>query len=129
VSRPLARALTAMVVACVAAAGWAQTTPASSVPASAATLSREQFVGYAGKVRAAILPHILEPEGLEGNPRAEIKVTTRPDGEVVDAELTRSSGQPAWDAAVRRAVLKAHRVPLDINGRVPPVLYLVFTPR
>lgn len=125
--RPLAKVLIVMAVACGATAGWPQATPA--VPTLAATPSRTQLASYAGKVRAAILPHILEPEGLEGNPRAEIKVTTRPSGEVVDAELTRSSGQPAWDAAVRRAVLKANRIPLDIDGTLPPVLYLVFSPR
>lgn len=115
-------------LAALAMAGAVMPTLAQPVSAPGPGV-KAPVVGYAGKVRAAILPYVLEPEGLEGNPSAEIKVTTHPDGTVVDVELTRSSGQPAWDVAVRRAVLKARRIPLDIDGKVPPVLYLVFSPR
>ena len=59
---------------------------------------------------------------------AQVKVTTRPDGEVVDAELVQSSGYSSWDKSVRIAVLKAGRIPLDVDGRVPPVLFITFRP-
>ena len=65
---------------------------------------------------------------MEGNPAAQVKVTTRPDGEVVDAELVQSSGYSSWDKSVRIAVLKAGRIPLDVDGRVPPVLFITFRP-
>lgn len=86
-------------------------------------------MSYAQRIRAAILPHIAFANESDGNPVAEVKVTTRPDSEVIDVELIESSGNKDWDRAVRRAVLKAGRIPLDINGKVPPVLIISFRPK
>lgn len=83
---------------------------------------------YAQRIRAAILPYVVLVDPVEGNPAAEVKVTTRSDGEVIDAELVGSSGYPSWDKSVRIAVLKAGRIPLDVDGKVPPVLLITFRP-
>jgi len=103
------------------------TTPTAAAPA-ATIEARPQGPSYAQRVRAAILPYIVLAEPMEGNPAAQVKVTTRPDGEVVDAELVQSSGYSSWDKSVRIAVLKAGRIPLDVDGRVPPVLFITFRP-
>ncbi len=91
--------------------------------------SEPQGLNYGQKIRAAILPYIDLAEPIEGNPVAQVKVTTRPDGEVVDAEVVQSSGYPRWDKAVRIAVLKVERIPLDVDGKVPAVLYIHFRPK
>ncbi len=83
---------------------------------------------YAQRIRSAILPYVVLVEPVEGNPAAEVRVTTRSDGEVVTAELVGSSGYPSWDKSVRIAVLKAGRIPLDVDGKVPPVLFITFRP-
>lgn len=84
---------------------------------------------YAQRVRAVILPYILLPDDVEGNPVAEIRVSTRPNGEVIDAEVIVSSGSESWDKSVRRAVLKANRMPRDVDGKVPSVLIISFRPK
>jgi colicin import membrane protein len=100
---------------------------AAAVPPVAASQTHE--VGYVQRIRAAILPHILLPDDVEGNPVAQIRVTTRPNGEVIDAEVVVSSGSESWDKSVRKAVLKADRIPLDVDGKVPPVLTISFRPK
>lgn len=105
----------------------------SSIQASCSfpTASKSQLedLSYAQRIRAAILPYIVLAEPVDGNPTAQVKVTTRPDGGVVEAELVESSGYPSWDESVRIAVLKASRIPLDTDGRVPPVLIISFRPK
>ena len=108
--------------------GAAPATPAAAAPA-AMNKSLPQGPSYAQRIRAAILPYIVLAEPIEGNPAAQVKVTTRPNGEVVDAELVESSGFPGWDESVRLAVLKAGRIPFDVDGKVPPVLVISFRPK
>jgi hypothetical protein len=91
--------------------------------------SASSSVSYADKIRAAIRPHIVQTEEIDGNPVAEIKVTTNADGEIIDTELVVSSGNPSWDRAVRIAVIKAGRMPLDVNGKVPKIMTLAFRPK
>jgi colicin import membrane protein len=55
---------------------------------------------------------IIEPPGLQGNPQVELDVTVLPGGEVLDVKTRKGSGQPAWDAAVERAVRRAQPLPL-----------------
>lgn len=81
---------------------------------------------YGAKVRQAIKPYINFAESIEGNPVAEVEVLTEPNGMIRNIRLLKSSGVSHWDQAVLVAVQKAERIPLDANGRVPPVLTLVF---
>lgn len=85
--------------------------------------------GYAGIVNAWIRPHIVYSGSTEGNPRAEVRVRAAPDGTVLQVQIIRSSGTPAWDEAVVRALHKAQRLPRDANGAAPPPeLLFVFRP-
>lgn len=81
---------------------------------------------YAQKIQDAIKPHIVPTEPVEGNPSVNIKVTTRPSGEIINAEVVESNGYPTWDRAVLTAVLKAGSIPLDVENKVPPVIYINF---
>jgi colicin import membrane protein len=54
---------------------------------------------------------ILPPD-LQGNPEAIFDVVQLPTGEVLSTRLVKSSGNPAYDAAVERAILKSSPLPL-----------------
>ena len=59
---------------------------------------------------------IIEPPGLQGNPQVELDVTVLPGGQLLDVKTRKGSGQPAWDAAVERAVRKAEPLPLPLDA-------------
>ena len=39
-----------------------------------------------------------------------------------------SSGSPAWDETVLRAIDKTEVLPKDVDGRVPPTIIIAFRP-
>lgn len=64
------------------------------------------------RIRSKVKSKIIEPPNLTGNPQAEFDVTLMPTGEVLNVRLARSSGVPAYDSAVERAIYKAQPLPL-----------------
>lgn len=67
---------------------------------------------YIAKVRAKIRGNIVLPPDLRGNPEAVFEVSQLPTGEVLSpVRLKRSSGNPALDAAIERAILKSSPLP------------------
>jgi colicin import membrane protein len=85
-------------------------------------LAQQQAAAQAGEVDKykkliadKIRSRIIEPLGLQGNPQVELDVTVLPGGEVLDVKLRRSSGVPAWDTAVERAVRQAQPLPLPLD--------------
>ena len=67
---------------------------------------------YKSLIEARVRQYIVEPPNLQGNPRVEFDVVLIPGGEVLTVKLRRSSGVPAYDAAVERAILRASPLPL-----------------
>jgi hypothetical protein len=104
-----------------------QHTPAPHGEAARATAAG----GYAGMIAAALRPNISfgSPGEIPGNPAAEFDVLLAPDGAIISAALSKSSGWPDWDAAARRAILKTGRLPRDVDGKVPARLTLVLRPK
>jgi colicin import membrane protein len=84
---------------------------------------------YGGRIRARIKPNITYTETPSGNPTAEVEVRTSPDGTIINRKLVKSSGIRSWDEAVLNAIDKTEVLPRDIDGRVPPSLTLVFSPK
>ena len=84
---------------------------------------------YAGRIKARILPNIVFPDSVDGNPQATVEVKAGPDGTIIGRRLLKSSGVPAWDEAVLRAIDKTEVLPRDTDGRVPPSLEINFRPR
>ena len=85
---------------------------------------------YGGKIAARIKPNIVFPDDIPGNPAAEVEVRTAPDGSIVGTpRLVKSSGFKAWDDAVIKAILKTETLPKDVDGRIPPVISMVFRPK
>ena len=67
---------------------------------------------YQDKIKAKIRGKIILPDSLQGNPQARFEVSVLPTGDVVHVKLLRPSGQPAYDSAVERAILKASPLPM-----------------
>jgi colicin import membrane protein len=67
------------------------------------------------KVRFRIRSNIILPQGIAGNPEAVFDVALLPTGEVLSVKQTRSSGNPAYDEAVYRAILKSSPLPKPDN--------------
>jgi colicin import membrane protein len=67
---------------------------------------------YITLIQNHVKRQIVEPPNLQGNPQVEFDVVLIPGGEVLTVKLRRSSGVPAYDAAVERAILKASPLPL-----------------
>jgi colicin import membrane protein len=74
---------------------------------------------WGNRIGAKIRSHIVLPPNIEGNPEAVFKVHLLPTGEVVGTpRLERSSGNPALDAAIERAILKASPLPKPDDSTV-----------
>lgn len=84
---------------------------------------------YGGRVAAKVKPHIVYPDAVSGNPRAEVEVRAAPDGTITGTKLIQSSGNKAWDDAVLRALQKTETLPRDVDGRVPSSLVIGFRPK
>ena len=59
-------------------------------------------------------PPEMEQRGVEGE--GEVKIHVAPTGQVLDVEITRSSGWPAFDKEIRSALLKWRFTPVDEPG-------------
>ena len=67
---------------------------------------------YAAKIRAKVRGNIVLPPGIAGNPEAIFEVNQLPGGDVLSIRLKRSSGVPALDDAIERAIKKSSPLPL-----------------
>lgn len=83
---------------------------------------------YAGRIKARIMPNIVFGDTIAGNPQATVEVKAGPDGTIIGKKLLKSSGVPAWDEAVLRAIDKTEVLPRDTDGRVPPAFEISFRP-
>lgn len=91
--------------------------------------SRGPSAGYGAKIRAKVLPNVVFTDEVAGNPRAEVEVTTTADGTILGQRLLKSSGNPAWDDAVLKAIVRTGSLPRDVDGRVPSPMILEFRPK
>lgn len=103
---------------------------ATGAPGSTGTALKDAApsASYAGKLIARIKPNILLTETVSGNPSADVEVRSSPTGTILSRRLVKSSGNPDWDQAVLRAIDRTAELPRDVDGRVPPVLVITFTP-
>lgn len=107
---------------------------ANASGSSGATGSAAQSSGpsasYGAKLEARIRPNIVFSDEVAGNPRAVVLFNAAPDGTIVGKpRLKTPSGHKGWDDAVLRAVEKTESIPRDIDGRVPPLIEMGFTPK
>lgn len=91
--------------------------------------SSSPSAGYGAKISAKVLPNVVFTDEVAGNPRAEVEVTTTADGTILGQRLLKSSGNPAWDEAVLKAIVRTGSLPRDVDGRVPSPMILEFRPK
>jgi colicin import membrane protein len=80
--------------------------------AEAAAAQVKALDGYKRRISQKIRSRVVLPPGINGNPEAVYSVTLLPGGEVLDIKLVKSSGMPAYDAAVERAIHAADPLPV-----------------
>ena len=86
---------------------------------------------YINKIQAKIRSYVVVPPDMKGNPQAVYKVVLLPDGEVLSAQMEKSSGFPAYDNSIERAIYNAQPLPLPSDPTQFPnfrVLDLRFRP-
>ncbi len=66
---------------------------------------------YIARIEAKIRGNVILPPEISGNPEAVFDVVQLPTGEVMSAEIRKSSGSRAYDDAVLRAILKSSPLP------------------
>jgi colicin import membrane protein len=85
---------------------------------------------YINRIRIKVKQNWILPQDLQGNPEAIFDVIQLPTGEVLSVKLAKSSGNPAYDAAVERAILKSSPLPLpEPRSLFDRQLKLTFRPR
>lgn len=67
---------------------------------------------YTARIQGKIRRNIVMPPDVANDARAEFLVTLLPGGTVLNARLVKPSGNPAYDDAVERAIIKSQPLPL-----------------
>lgn len=84
----------------------------AQLKATQANAARNKAIAdYLGRIRGKIRGNIVLPLEIKGNPEAVFEVTQLPSGEVISVKVKKSSGNPALDTAVERAILKSSPLP------------------
>ncbi|MPN42721.1 hypothetical protein SDC9_190278 [bioreactor metagenome] len=79
---------------------------------AAAARNQGAIDAYQNAIRTKVRGNLLRPPGLTGNPEAIFEVDQLPTGEVLTIRLKRSSGVPALDDAIERAIRRSSPLPL-----------------
>ena len=81
--------------------------------AAAARAAQQQLVDdFKARISAKVRSRVVIPPDISGNPEALYEVVLLAGGDVLSVNLKKSSGFPAYDAAVRTAVLAAQPLPV-----------------
>jgi colicin import membrane protein len=84
----------------------------AKIRAEADAAVRSEVDRYRGLIQAKIKRSIVMPPDVADNAVAEFAVTVLPDGSVLTPKLLKSSGNPAYDNAAERAILRAQPLPM-----------------
>lgn len=84
--------------------------------AAAQTAVQRQMNDAISRISSHVRRFVVMPPDVAGNPQAEFEVSLIPTGEVLNVKLSRSSGNPAYDNAVERAIRKASPLPLPTDS-------------
>lgn len=88
---------------------------------AAANARQAQMASYIEKIRAKIRGRANVPDTVTGNPEVTVRIRILPGGEVLDIAIVRRSGNPAYDAAIERAIRSASPLPVpDANSELFP---------
>ncbi len=76
-----------------------------------ASANKRGAADYANKIRIRVRSFITLPPSIQGNPEAVFEVNQLPTREILSVKLKRSSGNPALDEAIERAIRKSSPLP------------------
>lgn len=79
--------------------------------ARAGAAAKTALADYINRIRVKVRGNIILPPGVSGNPEAIFLVNQGPGGEVLQVRLKRSSGNPALDSAIEKAIYKSSPLP------------------
>lgn len=96
--------------------------------AQAAAARSKADAGYTTKIVNKIRSRIPASALPPGNPVARFSVSQLPSGEVLEVQRIKSSGYPAYDEAIERAIHSSSPLPKPDMGEVPHDLILTFCP-
>jgi len=76
------------------------------------------FNEFVRRIQDKVRGNIVEPPNLQGSPQVEFEVRLLPGGEIMEGSvrLRRSSGNPAYDQAVERAIIRSSPLPVPPAG-------------
>ena len=95
-----------------------------STGTAAVTSGPKGSPGYAQKIASIVRAHTSF--STQGNPTVEVTIQLLPSGEVSDAQVTKPSGNDAFDAAVLRGIHDSSPLPKDVDGRVQTPLKMIY---
>jgi colicin import membrane protein len=79
---------------------------------------QKALASWSDKIRGKVRGNIILPQEIPGNPEAIFDVALLPTGEVLTVRKRKSSGNPAYDDAVERAIMKSSPLPLPDDRSV-----------
>lgn len=86
---------------------------------AAKSTAPRQDSGYVAAITAKIRGNIAYGDtDVPGNPRAVYRITQLPTGEIISVQKVKSSGIPAYDEAVEKAIQKSSPLPRKKDGSV-----------
>ena len=78
---------------------------------------------YTEKIKASVMSNVAEQPSAGP---VTVRIKARPDGTILEKQLTRSSGDPDWDNAILQGIDKTEKLPTDIDGRTPTTMVVKF---
>lgn len=100
-----------------------------TAPTGTAARDAAPSASYIARLAGLIRSNTVFSGEVPGNPAAEVEVRTTAGGAILSRRLLKSSGHPAWDDAVLRAIDRTGKLPPDADGRVPGTLIISFRPK
>ena len=79
---------------------------------AAAAGAQAEMNRYVDAIKAKIRGKANVPDNVTGMPEVHVRLRILPGGEVLDATITRPSGNPAYDRAIERAIRSASPLPV-----------------
>jgi colicin import membrane protein len=94
-----------------------------------AAAANKGLQAWGDKVSRHIRQYVVLPGAIQGNPQSIYEFRVLPSGDVLQPlKLKKSSGNPALDAAVERAIIKASPLPKPDSGSFPNPLEIKYKP-
>jgi len=73
---------------------------------------RTEFNRYVDGIRNKIRGKANVPDNVSGRPSVQVRITILPGGDVLNVLVVKSSGNPAYDSAIERAIRSAQPLPV-----------------